>query len=113
MSKAAGDLLTELLRSYYLTESEAARRAGVSVSTIKNYRQGKTEPSPPKLLAVAGLFDRDDAARLCEAFGFPGLIAHRAAPSDAAAVLADAIERTRATLAALEEAYERAITGEG
>ena len=105
----AGDLLTELLRAAHLNNSEAARRAGVSLNTIKTYRAGTT-PNPTKLKAVAALFAADDAARLVEAFGYPGLT-NDARGVDEAQVLADIIAETEHALTKLKDAYDKIMRG--
>lgn len=104
----AGRMLSDLIDGTPgLNNSEAARRAGVSLNTIKNYRKGGPA-TPSKLRLVAGIFQPDDAARLCEAFGYPGLIANKERV-DAAEILREAIDEARAALAQLEAAYDRII----
>jgi transcriptional regulator with XRE-family HTH domain len=106
----AGKLLSDLIDSTPgLNNSEAARRAGVSLNTIKNYRAGNT-PTPSKLRLIAGIFSSDDAERLCAAFGLPGLIDTKN-KVDAAEVLRRAIDDARGALAQLEAAYDRIVSG--
>jgi transcriptional regulator with XRE-family HTH domain len=109
-NEQAGKLLSDLIDSTPgLNNSEAARRAGVSLNTIRNYRAGG-DPTPSKLRQVAGIFPIEDGARLCAAFGLPGLIDTKN-KVDAAEVLRRAIDDARAALAQLEAAYDRIVAG--
>jgi transcriptional regulator with XRE-family HTH domain len=101
--KAAG-LLRQLLDAGYLTNSEAARRAGVSLNTIKKALTG-VSPSAPKLKAIAELFAPDDAARLVAAFGLPGLTSDHPATASEAEALAAIIDETEQMLAKLRDVY--------
>jgi hypothetical protein len=113
--KAASELFADLMRGYYLTDAQAARVAGVHINTIKGLKAARSQPTPETVRKVAVLFRPDDAARLAEAYGYPGLLDHAPPapqPVDEAEVLAAVIAETEAALTKLRAVYSKIMQGE-
>lgn len=106
-NERAGELLGQLLRQSHLTDAEAARRSGVSINTLKNYKAGTTTPAAVKLMKVAALFSPADAARLVDAYGFPGLMGDQPATLTEADAIAAIIAETEAALTKLKAVYSK------
>jgi transcriptional regulator with XRE-family HTH domain len=106
--QSGGELLSELLAKRYLNDSKAARQSGVHVNTIKALKAGKNQPNPDTIRKLAALFDREEAERLAEAFGYPGLLTP--APGSIED-LAGIIAKTEAALDELKEAYASIMHG--
>ena len=44
-------------RNKKLTQGEAAKKIGVSVSTIKNWEKGRTQPTQPKIERLCEVYE--------------------------------------------------------
>ena len=105
-------MLAKLIEEYYLNDSKLARLSGVHVNTIKALKADRNEPRPDTVRRIAAVFDKpSDAARLVEAFGFPGLMddSHEARPE--ADVIAAVIAETEAALTKLRDVYAKIMQG--